>query len=61
MNPPRSHFTPDQKAQIVRRHLSGREPISDLADELSISARGRQLRCRTCLRKGCGRKYGSSD
>jgi transposase len=36
MNPTRRHFTPDQKAQIVRRHLSGREPISDIADELGI-------------------------
>jgi transposase len=36
MNPTRRHFTPDQKAKIVRRHLSGREPISNLADEFGI-------------------------
>jgi transposase-like protein len=32
----RRHFTPDQKAQIVRRHLSGKVPISDLADEFGL-------------------------
>ena len=26
------HFTPAQKADIVRRHLSDKEPVSDLAD-----------------------------
>jgi transposase len=26
------HFTPAQKADIVRRHLIGKEPVSDLAD-----------------------------
>jgi transposase-like protein len=26
-------FTPAQKAEIVRRHVSGKEPISDLADQ----------------------------
>jgi len=36
MSQPRRHFTPDQKAQIVRRHLSGREPISNLADEFGL-------------------------
>jgi transposase len=36
MNPTRRNFTPDQKALIVRRHLSGTEPISNLADELAI-------------------------
>ena len=36
MNPTRRHFTPDQKAQVVRRHLSGKEPISNLADEFGL-------------------------
>jgi transposase len=27
------HFTPAQKAEIVRRHLSGKEPMSNLADK----------------------------
>ena len=36
MSQTRRHFTPDQKAQIVRRHLSGREPISNLADEFGL-------------------------
>ena len=36
MNQTRRHFTPDQKAQIVRRHLSGKEPVSDLADEFGL-------------------------
>jgi transposase-like protein len=26
------HFTPAEKADIVRRHLIGKEPVSDLAD-----------------------------
>jgi transposase len=36
MSQTRRHFTPDQKAQIVRRHLSGKEPISNLADEFGL-------------------------
>ena len=36
MNPTRRHFTADQKALIVRRHLSGKEPVSNLADEFGI-------------------------
>jgi transposase-like protein len=36
MSQTRRHFTPDQKAQIVRRHLSGKEPISNLADNFGL-------------------------
>jgi transposase-like protein len=36
MSKTRRHFTAEQKAQVVRRHLAGKEPISKLADELSI-------------------------
>ena len=32
----RRHFTPEQKAQIVRRHLSGKEPVSALAEEFDL-------------------------
>ena len=32
----RRRFSPEQKAAIVRRHLSGKEPVSDLADEVSV-------------------------
>jgi transposase len=32
----RRHFTPEQKAEIVRRHLSGKEAVSALADELDV-------------------------
>jgi transposase-like protein len=32
----RRHFTAEQKAQIVRRHLGGKVPVSDLADELGL-------------------------
>lgn len=32
----RRHFTPEQKAQVVRRHLSGKEPVSSLAEELGV-------------------------
>jgi transposase len=33
---PRRHFTPDDKAAILRRHLADRVPISDLCDEYHI-------------------------
>jgi transposase len=29
-------FTSQQKVQIVRRHLTGKEPVSDLASEFQI-------------------------
>ena len=32
----RRSFTADQKAQIVRRHLAGKEPVSALADEFGL-------------------------
>ncbi|MBI3467435.1 MAG: transposase [Planctomycetes bacterium] len=32
----RRSFTPPQKAEIVRRHLAGKEAVSDLADELGL-------------------------
>jgi len=32
----RRRFTAEQKAQIVRRHLSGKEPVSKLAEELKL-------------------------
>jgi transposase len=32
----RRHFTAEQKALVVRRHLSDKVPVSDLADELKI-------------------------
>lgn len=31
MSQNRRRFTPEVKAQIVRRHLSGKEPVSKLA------------------------------
>ena len=36
MSKTRRHFTSEQKAQIVRRHLSGKEAVSDLADEFGL-------------------------
>lgn len=33
---PRRHFTAEQKAQVVRRHLGDKAPVSNLADELGI-------------------------
>ncbi|MGB3125453.1 MAG: transposase [Pseudomonas sp.] len=33
---PRRHFSAEKKAQIVRRHVSGKEAISDLADEFGV-------------------------
>jgi transposase-like protein len=32
----RKHFTPQQKAGIVRRHLTGKEAVSALAEEFRI-------------------------
>lgn len=32
----RRSFTPQQKAEAVRRHLSDKVPVSDLADELDV-------------------------
>lgn len=36
MSQTRRHFDAEQKAQIVRRHLSGKEPVSKLAEEFDI-------------------------
>ena len=32
----RRHFSPAQKATIVRRHLAAKEPVSNLAEEFQI-------------------------
>lgn len=36
MSRTRRHFTAEQKAEVVRRHITGKEPVSDLADKLGI-------------------------
>jgi transposase len=36
MSQGRRHFTSGQKAEVVRRHLAGKEAVSDLAEELKI-------------------------
>jgi transposase-like protein len=36
MSTTRRHFDATLKAQIVRRHLSGKEPVSALADEFDV-------------------------
>jgi transposase-like protein len=36
MSKSRRHFSAEQKAEVVRRHVSGKEPISNLADELHV-------------------------
>ena len=36
MSSTRRHFSAEQKAQIVRRHLADKEPVSKLADELQV-------------------------
>lgn len=36
MSQTRRRFDAEQKAQIVRRHLSGKEPVSKLAEEFDI-------------------------
>ena len=35
-NSKRRHFSPEQKAEIVRRHLSGKEAVSALAEEFGL-------------------------
>ncbi len=35
----RRRFAPEQKAAIVRRHLAGKEPVSNLSEELGIQRR----------------------
>jgi len=34
----RKQFTPEQKVEIVRRHLVEKVPVSDLCDELGVHA-----------------------
>jgi transposase len=36
MSQTRRRLTPAQKAEVVRRHVSGKESVSDLADELGL-------------------------
>jgi transposase-like protein len=36
MSRTRRHFTAQQKADVVRRHLADKVPVSDLADELGV-------------------------
>jgi len=36
MSKPRRHFSDSVKADAVRRHLSDKVPVSDLADELKV-------------------------
>jgi transposase-like protein len=36
MRQSRRHSSAPQEAQIVRRHLSGEEPVSNLADEFGL-------------------------
>lgn len=36
MSKTRRHFTAEQKAHIVRRHLADKEPVSKLAEELQV-------------------------
>lgn len=36
MKKPRKHYTPDEKVDILRRHLLEKEPISKLCDELGL-------------------------
>ncbi len=35
-NPKRRRYTPEQKAAILRRHISDKVPVSDLCDEFGI-------------------------
>ena len=37
MDQKRRHFTPDEKAAILRRHFLEKVPVSDLCDELGLN------------------------
>ena len=47
----RRHFSASQKAQIVRRHISGKEPVSNLVDEFSLRPSPIHTWSSTCLTK----------
>lgn len=34
----RRHFSPEQKATIVWRHLGGKEPVSNLAEDVGVQS-----------------------
>ncbi len=36
MSETRRHFSAEQKAQVVRRHLADKQPVSSLATELQV-------------------------
>jgi transposase-like protein len=36
MTKSRRHFSPPQKAEVVRLHVVGKEPVSNLADEFNV-------------------------
>jgi transposase len=36
MSRQRRRFTAEQKAEVVRRHVTGKEPVSKLAEELGV-------------------------
>ena len=36
MSRQRRRFTAEQKAEVVRRHVAGKEPVSKLAEELGV-------------------------
>lgn len=36
MSRTRRHFTAEQKAEVVRRHVGDKVPVSDLAEELGV-------------------------
>jgi transposase len=40
MKKPRKHYTPEEKAAVLRRHLVDEVPISDLCDELGLQPTG---------------------
>lgn len=42
MSETRRHFTPEQKAEIVRRHLAGKEAVSALADDPAVYYAGHE-------------------
>jgi transposase-like protein len=36
MKKQRKHYTPEEKVDILRRHLLAKEPISKICDELGL-------------------------
>ncbi len=58
MSRPRRNFTAEQKAEIVRRHVAGKEPVSKLAEEFELLPTQSTPGSTRCSRKPLGHLSG---